>query len=811
MIVAAPPCFHCGLEAKNPLIGTIEGQEREFCCSGCRTVCEIIHSQGLESYYAKRGESTSGRAAPGLPEFPFDHEDFQRQYVQAVGDARQVSLMIDGMHCAACVWLIEKGLARQEGLQDVQVSLGTQRAHLRWDPEKIQLSELAQAIAQLGYRPYPYDPSKLDAPLRARSRDLLMRMGVAGLATLATMYLAEPLYFGDFTHDEGFLKLFVWLAFMVATPTCLYAIMPILKGAWSGFRQKTINMDGTIAIGAVATYGASVWGTVAGGPVYYESLTMFLFLILAGRFVEGAVRRKVFSATERLLKLEAKAATVLRDGSPQRVPLQAVRVGDRVEVKAGEALPVDGIVLEGSAGVNEAMLTGESRPILKQPGDRVIASSVAVDGALLVEATGIGQETQLNQIIRLIEQADAHRSPGARKIDRITNAFGLSVVLVAALAFLGWSVFTTPANALMIAVAVLVITCPCALGLAIPAANVLAATKGVDHGILFADGAALEALPGVTHVVLDKTGTVTTGQMEVASIVPIGFDEDALLALAAALEDRFEHPIARAIKAMGQQRNLTLPPVETFQVVAGRGVVGRVSLPSALGEASIGNEALLDSFGVSLSESARTSATVLKERGLTVAFVALDGEVVGVLGMRDELRVDARETVQALKAQGIHITLLSGDHRQAAEMAGAALGVDQVLSEVMPDEKQQVIREMQAPDRVVVMVGDGVNDAPALAQADVGIAMGEGTDLSITSAKVVLLGDRLGLLLSAVRLAIATQQVIRQNLMLSGIYNALTIPLAVAGLVTPLFAAIVMPLSSLAVIGNSLRLTRKEV
>ncbi len=806
MNVTDTRCFHCGLETRNPLVGTIDGQERDFCCSGCRTVCEIIHSHGLDSYYAKRGDSTSGRAAPEALEFPFDHEDFQRQYVQMDGESCQVSLMIDGIHCAACIWLIEKGLAQQPGIEDVQVSLGTQRAHLRWDPAKVQLSALARAITQLGYRPYPYDASKLDAPLKARNRDMLLRMGVVGLGTLGTMYLAEPLYFSDFTGDEGFERLLIWLAFLIATPSSLYAIMPILKGAWSGLRQKVINMDGTIALGALGTYAASVWGAVSGGPIYFESLTMFLFLILAGRFVEGAVRRKVFSATERLLKLEAKAATVIQEGIPQRVPLQAVRVGDLVAVKAGEAIPVDGVIVEGSAGVNEAMLSGESRPVLKQPGDRVLGSSVAVDGALVVKATGVGQETQLNQIVRLIEQADSHRSPGARRIDQITNVFGLSVVVVAALAFLGWSVAASPSHAVMIAVAVLVITCPCALGLAIPAANVLAATKGVDRGILFADGAALEALPGVTHVVLDKTGTVTTGHMEVAAVVPFDHAESDLLALAAALEEGFEHPIARAIKTLGRERGLALPEVAEFQVVSGRGVLGRV----AAGKAAIGSQALLESQGIALPEGVRTSADVLKERGLTVSFVALDGGVIGLLGMRDELRSDAAETVKALQAQGVHVTLLSGDHRQAAELAGKALGVDRILSEVMPDEKQRVIRELQSSERVVVMVGDGVNDAPALAQADVGIAMGEGTDLSITSAKVILLGDRLGLLLCALSLAKDAQRIIRQNLILSAVYNALTIPLAVAGLVTPLFAAIAMPLSSLAVIGNSLRLTRKE-
>lgn len=806
MLASGTRCFHCGLAAKHPLFGTINGVEREFCCSGCRTVCEIIHSQGLDSYYEKRGESTSGRAAPAAPDFPFDHEDFHRQYVQQKGDSCEVSLMIDGIHCAACVWLIEKGLAREPGLEGVQVSLGTQRAHIRWNPAAVSLSALATAIGRLGYRAYPYDPSKLDQPLRERTRDMLMRMGVAGLATLATMYLAEPLYFGDFTKDPGFLKLFHWLAFMVATPACLYAILPILKGAWSGLRQRTVNMDGTIALGALATYFASVWGTVVGGPVYYESLTMFLFLILAGRYVEMAVRRKVFSATERLLKLEAKAAMIRRDGVEERVPLQAVRVGDEVVVKAGEAIPVDGIVLEGSAGVNEAMLTGESRPVPKQAGDRVVGSSVAVDGSLVVRATGVGQETQLNQIIRLIEQADAHRSPGARQIDLITNVFGMSVVVVAALSFLGWSIFASPSQALMIAVAVLVITCPCALGLAIPAANVLAATKGVDRGILFAEGAALEALPGVTHVVLDKTGTVTTGHMEVAEIVPFAESEEHVLAVAAALEEGFEHPIARAIKATARARGLTARVVEGFQVVAGRGVRGHVEGSPA----AIGNAALMEAEGIALPAAVTSATAALQQRGLTVAYLAIDGAVVGCLGMKDELRPDAQETVQALQARGIHVTLLSGDHRQAAEMAGHALGVDQVLAEVMPDEKQQVIRGLQAEDRVVVMVGDGVNDAPALAQADVGVAMGEGTDLSITSAQVILLGERLGLLLSAVHLATETRRIIRQNLMLSAIYNVLTIPLAVAGLVTPLVAAIVMPLSSLAVIGNSLRLTRKE-
>lgn len=799
-------CFHCGIEAPAPLRGTIDGTERDFCCSGCRMVCEIIHSQGLASYYEKRGDSLSLPVSSDAPEFPFEHEDFQRQYVQEVGAHRQASLMIDGLHCAACVWLIEKGLSRMPGVVSVQVSLGTHRALLRWDPGVVTLSEVARAIARLGYRPYPYDPSRLDAPLRERHRDLLLRMGVAAMATVATTFLAEPLYFNDFTGDEAFQGFLVWLACLVATPTSFYALMPILKGAWSGLRQKTINMDGTIALGALTTYLASVWGTFTGGPVYFESLTMFLFLILAGRFVEGSVRRKVFSATERLLKLEARAATLIEGTERKRVPLQAIRVGDLVEVKAGEAIPVDGIVSAGSAGVNEAMLSGESRPVLKRPGDRVLGSSVAVDGSLQVQATGVGQETTLNQIIRLIEQADSSRTPGTERIDRITHAFGLSVVAAAALSFLGWSLLASPSTALMIAVAVLVITCPCALGLAIPAANILAATRGVEKGILLTDPAALDRLTRSTHVVLDKTGTVTTGQMEVAALVPMGVSENELLAIAAALEEGFEHPIARAIKVLGHARQLSLPALRDFQVLAGRGVTGRLER----GTASIGSEALLIERGIPLPEAARTSAGVLMERGLTVAFVTLDAQVIGVIGLQDELRADSRDTVRALQARGLHVTLLSGDHRRAADMAGQALGVDRVLAEVTPDRKQQVIRELQAPDRVVVMVGDGVNDAPALAQADVGVAMGEGTDLSITSAKVVLLGDQLGALLSAMDLARSTRAVIRQNLILSGVYNAVTIPLAIAGLVTPLLAAIVMPLSSLAVIGNSLRLTRKE-
>jgi Cu2+-exporting ATPase len=815
-----PHCFHCGLPVtpKTQVVGHPGGAERAFCCTGCKSVCEAIFAAGLDGFYRRTPE---GKVFGPPPEPPkelalYDIDAVQEEFVGTLGEHREINLLVEGIHCAACVWLIETGLAAMPGVEEARVNLTGRRLKVRWDNGRVRLSAVLRRLGEIGYAAVPFDPEAAEGALQRHNRQLLYRMAFAGFAMMNLLWISIALYSGA---DRGeFRGMFQWIGFLIATPTLLYSGYPFYKGAWSGLRSGHLTMDLPIAIGVTNTYLYSLYVTASGtlaGDVYWDTVVNFLFVILVGRFLESISKRKAVAATQRLLDLQPKVATVLRDGEEASVPIRAVQSGETVLVRPGEKVPVDGTVLAGRSSVDESMLTGESEPVTKAEGARVCAGTLNGPGPLQVKVEALLRDTALGRIIRLVEDAQASKAPIQCMADRVVPWFVAITLALAAVTFGLW-VGDGVEKALMAATAVLIITCPCAFGMSTPMAIAVASGLGARRGILVKNGAVLEGLSSIDHFVFDKTGTLTEGRPAVTTVADrtarwdgadpaaLGLDPRADLRRLAALERLSEHPVAGAILGLCARAGIDPTGQEVSEVEAqpGLGIRGTVDGVRVVA----GTAEWLRRNGAESDPVLVASAAFIESVGGSVLRVALDGREALVIGVEDRLRPDAAEVVARLKADGIRVTLLTGDSRTAAERIAARLGGVEVIAQVLPQDKDRIIAKLQRDGQRVAMVGDGVNDAPALVRADVGIAMGSGTDVSIASADIVLMSSELSKVQQAAMLSRRTLRTIRQNIGISILYNVVMVPLAMAALVTPLVAAVSMPLSSLAVIGNSARI-----
>ena len=805
-------CFHCGLPLPpgHTFSEVIQGEERHFCCFGCQSVCSAIYEAGLEGFYQRTPEGTLLAPPPEPPSDIglYDLDEVQEEFIRELGEEREIHLLVEGIHCAACVWLIERTLGAIDGVISAQVNLAGKRLLLRWDNKRIKLSSLIGRLGAIGYAAVPFDPEVAEGSIRKQNRALLFRMAFAGFAMMNLMWISIALYTGAGTADEGqFLGLFQWLGFALATPTLFYAGWPFLKGAWSGLRHWHLTMDLPIAIGASTTYLYSVYITLnqsSVGDVYFDTVVNFMFVILVGRYLEAMSKRHAVAASQRLLDLQPKVASLLKDGEEKVVPIRTIVPGDTVLVKAGNKIPVDGQVMDGRSKVDESMLSGESEPVSKTSGSTVSAGTVNLSSALTVTVSGTLKDTSLGKIIQLVEEAQASKAPIQCTADRIVPWFVLITLLLAATTFIWW-VGTDLELALMAATSVLIITCPCAFGLATPMAIAVAAGQGARNGILVKNGEVLEVLSHVNHVVFDKTGTLTTGKMSVQQVVTAEpWNEAELLRLAAVVERYSEHSIARAIVEAAEARHIDIgnKSPERFEGQPGSGVAAVVDGHTVI----IGTSTWLEQRQIAPEEAFSSTAGELERQAFSCVHVAVDGHYAGLIAIADQLRPDARSLVDSLRAVGIRMTLLSGDRRRVAEAVAAQLGGMEVIAEVLPQDKDRVIARLQEQGDWVAMVGDGVNDAPALIRANVGIAVGSGTDVSVESADIVLMSDELDKVRLATALSRRTLRTIRQNIGLSITYNIIMIPLAMMAVITPLFAAIAMPISSLLVIGNAARI-----
>ncbi len=812
-------CFHCSLPIPpdEAVTGDIEGEPQEFCCTGCKSVCQAIYAAGLEGFYQRTPEGTCLAPPPDIPKelALYDLDEVQEEFVGDLGEERDIHLLIEGIHCAACVWLIEHTLNAMPGIVSAQVNLSGKRLHVKWHNGRLPLSKIIQRLGQIGYAAVPYDPEMAEGALKRQNRHLLYRMAIAAFGMMNLLWISIALYAGA---DKGeFRGMFHWIGFALSTPVLLYSGYPFYKGAWSGLKNFHLGMDLPIAIGATITYLYSVYVTFTGsqvGEVYYDTVVNFLFVILVGRYLEAISKRQAVAATQRLLDLQPRVATLLQNDQEKVVPIRAVSPGDRVLVRPGERIPVDGVVAVGSSGVDESMLSGESRLVTKAPGDVVSAGTINTRGALEIQVQGSLKNTALGRIISLVEEAQASKAPIQCLADQIVPWFVAVTLALGTLTFLFW-VQTSFEVALLAATSVLIITCPCAFGLATPMSIAVASGLGAKYGILVKNGEVLESLSSINHVVFDKTGTLTEGGM---SVVAIHSEEgvwnetsDACTPMMAELMQRLgamerfaEHPSAKAVLdwLTRQEIDHRAFKAEDFTYRPGQGVSAHVGGDAMLA----GNPAMLAAHGIPSSPRFDQLADELDGRGVGSIRVVQGGRQVALIAIEDRIRPDARDLIAALKREGMKLTLLTGDRRQAAEAIAQRLGGLEVIAEVLPEEKDQVVRALQANGERVAMVGDGVNDAPALVRADVGIAMGSGTDVSIASADIVLMSSELEKVRLAIGLSRRTLRTIRQNIGISIVYNLIMVPLAMSAIVTPLVAAVSMPMSSLAVIGNAARI-----
>jgi heavy metal translocating P-type ATPase len=706
---------------------------------------------------------------------------------EAPAEERELVLDIEGMTCASCVSRVERVLKRQDGVSDATVNLASRTATVK--AASPDIGKLVQAVERAGYGASPHSHH---ASAHDEVRQFLTRLVVAVALTIPILWL---------TFVTPDLEWGMWAAWALATPVQFYAGWPFILSAARAARHGTTTMDTLVAVGSLAAYGYSVGAVLTDRPDhYFDTAAVIITLILLGKVLEARARAQAGDAARALLERGAKEATVLDGEAERRVPVEEVRVGDLVVVRPGEKVPVDGVVREGMSSIDLSMLTGESVPVDVGPGDEVVGASLNSHGRLVVQATRVGPDTKLAEIVRLLQAAQGSRAPVQRLADRVSSVFVPIVLLLAAGTFAGWALLSDVGlgTALLHAAAVVLIACPCALGLATPAAIMAGSGRAAELGILFKGGEVFELARRTDIVLLDKTGTLTEGAMHLAEVVAgDGERQEEVLALAAAAERGSEHPIAQAVVEGALARGVKIPVASGFSIEPGAGARAIVNGQTI----EVGRS---DHLPPSLAEP----VSALAADGQTVFAVRKEGRPLGVVAVSDRLKRGAAEAVERLRELGLEVALVSGDRRATAEAMARQVGISRVVAEVYPEGKVEETRRLQAAGHRVVFVGDGINDGPALAQADVGIALGTGTDVAIEAADVTVLGGDLGSVADALELSRWTYRVIVQNLFWAFGYNVVMVPLAVAGLLSPIWAAGAMAGSSVSVVANALRLRR---
>jgi Cu2+-exporting ATPase len=803
-----PHCYHCDLpiHGEIDICVTIDGAARPMCCEGCKAVAEAIIAGGLGDYYRQRSEAPV-RPQELVPDLlgeirAYDHEQVQRSFVRRFDDGeREASLVLGGIECAACAWLNERHLQKLPGVIDAQVNFSTHRARVRWNPALTRLSDILTAVRRIGYEAHPYDPDRQEALLDRERKHQLRRLGVAGALGVQVMMIAIALYAGSwYGIQENFRQLFLWLSLGLTTPVLLYSARPFLSGALRDLRNHRPGMDVPVSLGLCIAFAGSVHATVTGeGPVYYDSVVMFVFFLLLARYLELMARRHGAQLSEALAHpVPAMATRLDGSGGLEAIPAAELEIGDRVLVRPGAQIPADGRVLEGSASVDEALLTGESRPIVKAVGDFVIGGSINLDSPLQVMVEQTGPDTVLSQILDLVERARDERPYLARVADRIAGYFVASVLILAAAAALYWWQ-AAPERWLAVTIALLVVTCPCALSLATPTAITAATGALTRRALIITGNNALETLARATRFVFDKTGTLTHGRPRlVRTVVTSDMPAEVCARIAAALEQSSEHAIAKALADDGDVTDAATDVANT----PGAGLRGKVAGVMY----TIGTPSFVESqTGQRLPDG---QAMDSMDHNCSLVLLAGPASVLCAFILSDELRPDACELVHSLQRQGITVSLYSGDWPEVTKHVAEVIGIADAAGGLSPEDKCLRVRALQADGEIVAMVGDGINDTPVLSTANVSIAMGDGARAARANADIILLGSNLSNLADGVAIARKTLAVIRQNLVWAVAYNALAIPAAAAGWVAPWMAAIGMSASSLLVVANSLRLAR---
>lgn len=794
-------CFHCEEPVPNglDLTVTINEEVQPMCCIGCQAVAQTIVDNGLVDYYKFRTEpANKGEAL--VPEQLSKHkllddEALQNEFIHQDGDTKESILTVDNISCAACAWLIEMKISQLRGVKQINVNATTQRATVKWFDEEIKLSEILSAIDAIGYHALPFKASTAEELNQKQSKSFIKRLGVSGILMMQVMMIAIGLYFGAFSdmseHNLTYLR---WASMILSLPIITYGAFPFYIGAINAIRMRRLSMDVPVSIAISLAYIASVWATVTRqGEVYFESVSMFTFLLLIGKFLEFRARNRAAQVSANLLKLMPLSATVLRDGKPTLIAAKKLEVKDHVVIKPGETIPADGLIIHGKSQINEAMLSGEQKPVSKGQGDKVFAGTINGDGNITISVTSLMSDSFLSQLIRLSEAAQSHKPQLAKFSDSIAQYFVALILVMASITAMYWSQHM-PEEAFWITLSVLVATCPCALSLATPTALTCATTKLNRAGIMIKSAHVMEAMPQIDLYGFDKTGTLTTGDFTIKQVALYDspFTENELLPIIASAETYSEHPIAKAFHTYFDS-NIDVSNVE---IVAGCGVTAQYQNQSfKIGKASwilpqLDEHEALDNNAQNAS-----------------CLVTVDGKLISAIFLQDTIRDDAEPLLNLLKVNQCKTMLLSGDNQAGCQQVIDALPIDDAFSQLSAKDKMAIIKENQNHSKVA-MVGDGINDTPVFSAAHLSIAMGSGADIAKNGADVILLNNKLNSIATLLDVAKRTKQIIRQNYMWAFGYNAIVLPLAMSGHITPYLAVIGMSASSILVVTNSLRLLK---
>jgi Cu+-exporting ATPase len=783
-------CDHCHLEYDKSLL--IEDGGKYFCCKGCQGIYHLLQDEGLDNFYEKMGNNTIEPPKEQHDDTQkFDLEGFKQKYVKQKDGFSEVSLIIDGIHCSACVWLNEKVLGRSPGIVEVSINHTNNKAKILWDNDTIKLSQIIELIRSIGYNAYPYDASMQESQANAKRQDYYSRLLVGVFTTMNIMWIAVAQYEGYFSGMRSDIKNILNFAeFILATPALFYTGGVFFKGAFYALKNRYANMDLLVMSGALSAYIFSIYAMLTGhGEVYFESVAMIVTFVFAGKYLEVLTKKKAVDTMDGFSSAMPSEVTVVKDNEKFILGVEEVDIGDIIELKAGDKVVIDGVITSGEGSFDTSSLSGESEPVLLKKSDSILSGSICVDSVIRYKVTKVYSDSMLSKIITLLEDS-MDKKPRIEKLaNSISGYFSTVILLLATFTFIGWYYYEgTFEQALIVSISVLVIACPCALGLATPVATLVGISKAAKKGVLFKEATFLETIAKCTTVVLDKTGTLTNGTPKVVdSYIDESFDKSILYSLVSLST----HPISKGVKEF--LSDCSVYELEDVSVVEAKGIKAQFKGKNIFA----GNVAFMLENGFTCKE---------KDEASSVLHVAYDGKIVASFYLEDRLRDGARETIDYLKNRGLKVVMLTGDNEKVSKKIADEVGINEYKSSLFPQDKAEHVTNLRNSGEVVVMVGDGINDTLALTHSEVAITLGSGTDVAVNVSDVVLINDDFKSLKTVFEISKNTFLKVKQNLTLSILYNVITIPLAMAGFVIPLVAALSMSLSSLVVVGNSMRI-----
>ena len=792
-------CTHCNLEFDKSVMITEKDpndEELYFCCKGCQGVYHLLQSEGLDSFYDKLGDTTLQPAVDYHDDLhKFDLEGFYNKYVKTSKDGFcEINLIIEGIHCSACVWLNEKVLHKTDGIIEASINYSNNKAKVVWDDDVITLSRIIQTIRSIGYNAYPYDASLQEERANKTKKEYYSRILMGVFGTMNIMWIAIAQYAGYFTGMERRFKDILNVAeFILATPVLFYSGWIFFRGAYYGFKNRLINMDTLVSAGALSAYLYSIYAMVTQtGEVYFDSVVMIITFVLVGKYLEVLSKKHAVDTLDSIIGSMPTEVTIVQNNEKSLISVENVQVGDIIELKPGEKVVIDGKVVSGEGSFDESSLSGESIPVYKKIGDDIKSGSICLDSVIRYEATHSANDSLLSSIVSLLEDAITKKPSIEKLADKVSGYFSFVIFSLAILTFIGWYIYSGEfEHSLIVAISVIVIACPCALGLATPMSTLVGISIAAKRGLLFKEASFLETMAKSNLLALDKTGTITEGKPSVINAtIKEDFDANLLLSLV----ETSNHPVSKGIARYLKEHyeNISTKPLHHIKTIEAKGIEASFEETKLLG----GNLSLLKEHNIEYD---------IQSEHIIFVF-AIDGKVVASFELQDTLREGIKEAISHIKNLGVEVVMLTGDHQKSANSVASQVGIDKVYARLLPADKAQLIEDFQKDGKITVMVGDGINDSIALAKSNIAIAMGNGADVAIDVSDVVLLNEKPMSIYEAYKISRRTFRAVKENLGLSLLYNSVAIPLAIAGYVNPLVAALSMSLSSLIVVANSMRI-----